>query len=267
MRLQQGGIDIFYLDESMDNNAIAIAAISIPFLRIVDSTWMLVWEDQFQDIRDWRRRARVSNGIPAAKELKGEKLLSGRGRYKNGKNQFTHAEAAFVYRALLSDISFLPELSITTVIGTPDSFLYGHRSLEALVIALLQRMRRTTVDQNRNGMVFFDEGHGEYRKLYRKSRIYLPTGSRQGDWGQGKVSINLPLDNFTKDANIKESEHSFFIQLADLISHAAFLKLKAEQTRLSPWQEEIFAHTLYDSIPLRVLNLKASADPQGIVRL
>jgi hypothetical protein len=267
MRLQPGGIDVYYVDESMDGSALAIAAIAIPFLRLVDSTWTLVWEDQFQNIRDWRRRASVANAIPVAKELKGEKLLSGRGRYKNGKNQFTRTEAAAVYRALLSDTAFLPDLSITTVVGTPASFLFGHRSLEALVIALFQRLRRTSVDQNRNGMVFFDQGHGEYRRLYRKSRVYLPTGSRRQDWGQGKATINLPLDNFTKDANIKESEHSFFIQLADLVTHAAFLKLKGEKGCLTPWQAATGAQTLYDAIPLRVLNTKASGDPHGIVRL
>jgi len=267
MRLEQGGIDVYYVDESMDGGAIALAAVAIPFLRLVDNTWTLVWEDQFQNIRDWRRRARMATTIPVAKELKGEKLLSGRGRYKNGLHQFDRPEAAAAYRALLSDIAFLPDLSITTVIGTPASVLFGHRSLEALVIALFQRMRRTSHEQSRNGMVFFDQGHGEYRKLYRKARVYLPTGSRLGHWGLGRASVNLPLDNFTKDANIKESEHSFFIQLADLVAHAAFLKLKGEQARLTPWQAQLAADTLYDVIPLNALNTRASRDAQGIVRL
>jgi len=267
MRLEIGGMDVYYVDESMDGSALAITALAIPFLRLVDSTWTLVWEDQFSNIRDWRRRARLTSRIPVAKELKGEKLHSGRGRYKDGKHQLTHTEAASAYRALLSDTGFLPDLCLTTVVGTPASFLFGHRSLEALVVALFQRIRRTSVDQNRNGMIFFDQGHGEYRKLYRKSRVYLPTGSRQRDWGQGQLTINLPLDNFTKDANIKESEHSFFIQLADLISHAAFLKLKGEQVRLTAWQAATGPSTFYDAIPLRVLNTRASGDPQGMVRL
>jgi hypothetical protein len=67
----------------------------------------------------------------------------------------------------------------------------------------------------RIGLVFFDEGHGEYRTLYRRARVFLSTGSERGDWGAGKGTKNLPLplDNFTKDANTKESEHCFFIQL------------------------------------------------------
>lgn len=267
MQLKPGGIDIFCVDESMDDRVIAISAVSIPFLRIVDAAWTLVWEDHFRAIRDWRRRARVAHNIPVAKELKGEKLLSGRGRYKHGKHQFTRAEAAAVYAALLADTGFLPDASIITAVGSPASFLYGHRSLEALVIALFQRMRTPCVDSERNGMVFFDQGHGEYRKLYRKSRVYLPTGSRLGDWGHGRATRNLPLDNFTKDANFKESQHSFFIQLADLLSHAAFLKVKGERGSLTTWQVQLAAHTLYDAIPLRVTNTDASRDPLGIVRI
>jgi hypothetical protein len=267
MELRPGGIDIFYVDESMDTGVIAISAVSIPFLRLVDGRWSLEWERQFELIRDWRRRARVGISIPVAKELKGEKLLSGRGRYKGGKDQFTRTEAAGAYAALLADTAFLSQGSIITVVGSPSSFLFGHRSLEALVIALFQRMRRACVDTDRNGMVFFDQGHGEYRKPYRKSRVYLPTGSRHRDWGKGKATVNLPLDNFTKDANIKESQHSYFIQLADLVSHAAFLKLKGEQGSLVPWQVGVRAGSLYDAIPRQSINTSASPDPQGIVRL
>jgi hypothetical protein len=223
MRLESEGIDIVYVDESMDGAANALTAISIPFLRHIDNNWSLVWEDHFENIRDWRRRARNNLLIPVRKELKGEKFLSGRGNYKNGKEQFSRNEAAAAYRALLADIGFLPDISIITIIGSPTSRLFDHLGLEALVIALFQRLRRSFVDQSRNGMIFFDEGHPEYRKLYRKSRVYLPTGSHRGFWGLGQATVNLPLNNFTKDANIKESEHSFFIQLAGNKSCCIFI--------------------------------------------
>ena len=104
--------------------------------------------------------------------------------------------------------------------------------------------------------------------MYRRARAFLSTGSERGDWGAGKGTKNLPLDNFTKDANTKESEHCFFIQLADLLSHAAFLQVKAEQKALTPWQEHLAVATLYDAIPHLVLNTNAAQkDPQGIVRL
>lgn len=268
MRLENGGIDVFYVDESMDSNVFTITALAIPLLRLVDGTWTFVWEDQFRNIRDWRRRISKVHNLPVRKELKGQKFASGRGRYRLGRDQFTRGQAAEIYRGFLADLEFLPEKSIITVVGTRTSNLYGHSRLEALVIALLQRARRACVASRRAGMVFFDEGHGEYRTLYRKAKVYLPTGSDRGGWADGKLSKNLPLDNFTKDANIKESEHSFFIQLADVVSYAAFLKTKAETNSLTDWQASLDLGNLYEAIPVRVLNTSASRnDRLGIVRL
>lgn len=268
VRLLNGGMDVFYIDESMDQHAFVMTAVAVPFIRLVEGTWTIVWEDQFANVRDWRRRARVRHAIPVRKELKGSKLASGRGRFNQGKHQLPRARAARAYRALLADLDFLPDLSIITVVGTSGSNLYGHKKLEALLYALLQRMRTACDKTSRRGLVFFDEGHGEYRKLYRKARVFLPTGSSLGGWAPGQPSRNLPLDNFTKDANIKQSEHSFFIQVADIVGHAAFLKIKGEQGSLSNWQVTHQLGSLYDAVPTRVLNTKASRrDPQGIVRL
>lgn len=268
MRLLGGGVDVVYIDESMDRYAFAMSAVAVPFLRNVEGTWTFVWEDQFRNVRDWRRRAKANHGVPVRKELKGSKLASGRGRYAFGRHSLARPVAARVYRSLLSDLGFMQDLSIITVVGSRQSNLYGHRRLEALLYALLQRLRTACHKTSRRGMVFFDEGHGEYRKLYRRARVHLPTGSMMGGWGSGALSKNLPLDNFTKDANIKQSQHSFFIQLADIISYAALVKIKSETNTLEPWQAAASLGNLYDSIPVRVLNTFASrSDPQGIVRL
>lgn len=75
-------------------------------------------------------------------------------------------------------------------------------------------------------------------------------------------------ESFTKDGNIKQSQPSFFIQLADVVSFAALLKVCGEQGKLTDWQEALGLRDLHDHIPVKVLNTLAStADPQGIVRL
>lgn len=268
MRLGDGGIDIFYIDESMDRDVFAMSAVAIPFLRNIEGTWTVVWDDHHTNIRNWRRNANKHLQIPVRKELKGSRLSSGRGRYKGGKDQFSRNEAAQAYRRLLVNLDFLPDLSIISVTGTRDSNLYGHTKLEALLYALLQRMRTACHKNRRTGLVFFDEGHGEYRKLFRKAQVYLPTGSAFGGWGTGEFSKNLPLYNFTEDGNTKNSRDSHYIQLADIISFAAFLKRRAEFGTLSPWQEALNLGNLYDAIPMRVLNTRANtADPRGFVRL
>ena len=268
MRLADGGIDIFYIDESMDQEVFTMSAVTIPFLRKIEGTWTIVWEDQFASVKEWRRRLSHTWGIPVKKELKGNKLGTGRGRYNRNEHQFPRPLAVKIYRAVLAELRFLPEMSIITVVGSRHSNLFGHTKLEAILLALLQRMRTACAKRSRIGLVFFDEGHGEYRTIYRKARVYLPTGSAIGSWGSGLSSKNLPLNNFTKDANMKDSKHSWFIQIADLVSYAAFLKVKGEIESLRPWQSQLGLERLYSAIPSTVLNTSASrGDPQGIVRL
>jgi len=166
-------------------------------------------------------------------------------------------------------VDFLPDESVLTVAyksgGKP---LYGKTQLEAAMYALFQRMRRQCQARQTNALVFFDGGHPEYRKLYRQAQVYLPTGSSIGNWGGSSGSANLPLDMFTKDGNEKDSKHCQFTQLADLIAFSAFLKLKNERNGLEPWQAAYSLGNLYDSLPLRIVNRKAtSKHTDGIVRL
>lgn len=270
MLLQPGGMDICYIDESMDNDVFAMVCITVPFLRQVEGVWTIIWPSHFEGVKNWRRYLRNTHGIPMNKELHGQKFASGRGRYRMGKQQFGRPAAAAVFRDMLSRLDFLPDSSIISVVGTKDSNLYGMTKFEATLLALFQRMRTATSRANRNGLVFFDEGHGEYRKLYRKSLIYLPTGSMYGGWGDGRAVRNMPMDNFTKDGNIKQSRVDYFIQVADMVSYALHLKIKGEIGTLTDWQREGDLGTLYNSIPVAKLNRRASRfDPArlGIVRL
>lgn len=252
----------------MRRNTLVMSAIPVPFLRQVDGTWSIVWPDHFERLREWKRQLSRDHDIPVQKELKGSKLASGRGRYFKGKHQLQRPAAARAYRDALTNLGFIHPMGIITVVGMYESNLYGHGRLEAVLYALLQRMRKACEVKQCVGMVFFDEGHGEYRKLYRKALIHLPTGSNRGDWGDGMASKSMPLDNFVKDANTKNSTHSFYTQVADLISFAALLKVRGEQDKLADWQRELELHTLYDSIPRKSLNTMASIkDPLGIVRL
>ena len=270
MKLLPGGIDVWYVDESTDCDIFAMTAIAVPFLRLVEGTWTVVWDDQFANMREWRRELRRQHHIPTRKELKASKLVGGRGRYLRGEHQLRPTLAVDAYRWALSQLGFLQPASIISVAAHRASTMYGHSRLQAALIALLQRMRTATERTQRTGIVFFDEGHGEYRTIYRKARVYLPTGSALGAWAGGLQTRSLPLNNFTKDANIKQSEHCFFTQLADLLSFAVLAKRRAELGLLSPAHKTLGVDTLYGAIPASVLNLQAAAarDPaRGIVRV
>lgn len=271
MRLRSGGIDIFYIDESNDAQTYIVTAVAVPFLRATEGVWHIIWPDYLDAAKEWRRNIRDALDVPTAKELHGVKLASGRGRYIKGKYSFDRPKAGSAYRPILRFADFLPDASVITISSKRDGKpLFGMTRLEAALHALFQRMRSQCNARSTNGLVFFDEGHDEYRKLYRRAQVRLPTGSSITGvgWGDGQLSSNLPLDMFTKDGNSKVSKHCHFTQLADLIAYSAFLKMKAERGDLTDWQERYSLGNVYDQIPTRQINHRATTRyPDGIVRL
>lgn len=261
MLLRPGGVDIFYIDESHDTKLFAVTAVTVPFMRLRDGMWRFVWQEHLDGAKAWRLAISKQFKIPTGKELHGVKLAKGRGAYKYGKHQFGPDESVSVYRGVLSAASFLPESSVFTVVGERGPLLYGHERLERVMNALFQRMRRQCVARDVNGMAFFDQGHPEYRSLFRKAQKYLPTGSRYG------AQRNLPLDMFVEDANEKDSATCQFTQLADLIAYSAFSKYKVER-RLLDDDGSARLGAMYDAFPVRQLNTQVSSGPRdGIVRL
>ncbi|MBV9115372.1 MAG: DUF3800 domain-containing protein [Hyphomicrobiales bacterium] len=269
MLLRSGGIDVFYIDESHDKNHYVVSAIRIPFLRNVEGAWQIVWPNHLAKIKEWRRYTRERLKIPLSKELHGLKLASARGNFLHGKYNFKHRQAAIAYREILSELHFIPNEGVMSVAASRGKYLYGHERLEAAMYALFQRMRRSCIDNKTNAIAFFDQGHPEYRRLYRMAQVYLPTGSALGGWPKGVSSVNLPMDMFTKDANEKNSKNCYFTQAADLIAYAAFMKIKGEHDQLTEWQMAQQMNEIYDAIPLAKRNLKASAATprDAIVRL
>lgn len=253
-------MDVFYIDESHDRTLYAVTAVAVPFLRNTDAIWQIEWPDYLSAAKAWRKAISEKYKIPVAKELHATKLISGRGNYLYGSRQLKKEHAAPIYRAILANIDFIPPESIITVVGTRGPRMYGHERLERVMYALFQRMRRQCVGRNVNAMTFFDEGHPEYRALYRKAAVYLPTGSKFGG------DRNLPLDMFVKDGNEKNSKHCLFTQIADLISYAALARVRHQTQQMEPEQEAINLHTLYDGLPNRIKNLRAGGG-DGIVRI
>jgi hypothetical protein len=270
MKLAKNGIDVFYIDESNDQKSYVLAAITIPMMRQLEGEWHIVWPDWLRDAKTWRKTMNAEVKIPPSKELHGNKLISGRGNFYKGQHNFDRAKASGVYRSILRNLDHvLPPASIMVAAARRDAKgLYGRTRLEAALYALLQRMRTQSDQRQVNAMTFFDQGHPEYRKLYRQAQVYLPTGSQKsGGWDEGKSTKSLPLDMFFKDANEKNSKHCHFTQIADLVAYAAFLKIKAEKGELEPWQAQYNLGTLYDEIPEHLLNRAVSPTRDGIKRL
>ena len=261
MILRPGGMDLFYIDESHDTKLFAVTAVTIPFLRNVRGMWHIVWPDHLAAAKDWRRTISEQVKIPIKKELHGTKLASGRGNYLYGGRNFSKEQSLDAYCKVLRLISHLEDASVITAVGERGHGLYGEERLTRVMTALFQRMRMQCVSRRVNAMVFFDQGHPEYRALYRKSKVQLTTGSQFGS------ARNLPLDMFVKDGNEKSSAHCLFTQTADLIAFAAFSKARNERGMFTDERSLRALSQLYDQVPQRVVNQKASPQRDGIVRL
>lgn len=269
MHLRPGGLDIYYIDESHDRHHYVVTAVCIPFLRNLQGIWQIVWPGHLETAKWWRKRIKDELHIPRNKELHGVKLASARGQFLHGKHNFKHKQAAEAYRTILKTINFLPDGSVMSVAASRGRFLYGHDRLEAAMYALFHRMRRKCLADNTNAITFFDQGHPEYRRLYRMAQVHLPTGSASGAWESGLPTKNMPMNMFTKDANEKNSKFCYFTQAADLIAYSAFLKMKGEHGELTDWQAQHNLHHVYESLPKAVINTRVSSvmPRDGIVRL
>lgn len=264
MELRPGGIDIFYLDESGSDGWHIITAVRVPFIRHTDDSWIIKWAEYIDLATNWRRELSRRHNILFRKEIHANKLLMCKDLYHKSGRNLDPVESFSLYKDAVSSISFLPLKSLITVATRDETRLFGWRGIEAAFMALMQRIRSQCEDrnENRNGMLFFDEGHDEYVKYFRRACVYLPTGSISGG------SRNLPLSMFTKDGNFKKSHFSYFIQIADVVSYAALQKMRFESGVLNAKRVQRGHHQLYDQLPQATVNLAVTRSRRdGIVVL
>jgi Protein of unknown function (DUF3800) len=265
------GLLTFYADESDDKEIFVLSSICIPTLTPCgDSSegHMVEWDQYHAATVAWRKMLKQKFGVPIKAELKGTKIAKGRNNYRNGKGRIYGPYARSLYDTALQGLTFLPAESVFSVYAVKSQKLYGYEKLEASLFAVLQRIQRKCGGDH-SALLFFDEGHPEYLRVYRKARVYMPTGSRQGTWPDGKTTKNIPLDAAIKDANFKNSKECYFTQIADLIAYATLTKARAELNRLSPDEVALNLGSIHDSIPKAILNTKVTRDGprDGIVRI
>jgi hypothetical protein len=258
MDLAPNGIDVFYIDESERHPLSVASSVRIPFLRPKENGWEFVWDKYLDEATNWRRKLSSAHAIRFREELHGYKILRNQGLYLKTWRNLSPTQATALYKDALANLTWLPNGAIMSSFGTDLSQLMGHKGIAACLLGLFQRIRNDCHHRKINGLMFFDEGHTSYIRLYRMAQKYLPTGSSLGGWQGGKRTKNLPLSMFPKDANTKISDLSYFTQIADLVSYAARLKVEHERGQLAAKRVGREHHLVYDSIPRAQLNTLAT---------
>jgi hypothetical protein len=114
---------------------------------------------------------------------------------------------------------------------------------------------------NAPGVVISDDSASStIRSLMRKMRVYNPLPSHYDPRG----FYNAPVRTIIEDPFFRESQHSYFVQIADIISHSLYRKLyvKGSYRRYN-------LHKFYDYLDPIILKTATSKDPlnMGIVRI
>lgn len=174
------------------------------------------WPDSFNELLAFRRRVRDKFGVHMRAEIKANYLLRNSGDMR----PYNLAPAArqLIYRAHLRVLHDLQARAFAVLVDKRAHYTSPGGVFDLAWEGLLQRLERTSHYENASFMVFHDEGENDaVRSWVRRSRRHLTAGNAFGGGG----STN-PARLLIDDPVPRQSKHSYFIQLADLVAYAAF---------------------------------------------
>ncbi|GAA3344180.1 hypothetical protein GCM10020358_46390 [Amorphoplanes nipponensis] len=210
---------IAYVDESGNTGRItqggsAAYALGCLLIRSRD------WPASFDALQAFRQRIRDKFGVPMRAEIKASHLLRGGGTIRD--LGLAPAVRRLIFRAHLRELDNLKTKAFGIVIDKRARSVAPEQVFDLGWETLLQRLERASRfaghDEDGPFMIVHDEGEDDQiRKLVRKARRHLTAGSAFGAGGLSNAARKLVDDPVSR-----RSEHSHFIQLADLVAYAAF---------------------------------------------
>lgn len=207
---------IAYVDESGDTGDPTLSGSSSCFALGCVLVEVDDWPDAFNALLDHRRRLRDTFGVLLRDEIKANYLIRGSGDIaRHGLSP--HARHR-IYRSQLRTLSHLPARAFGVVTDKQRTGWTGTTCFDETWLTLLQRLERTTHYEGKKPLlIIHDEGENDaVRKLVRKARRRITAGGRYGG------SFTNAIDRLIDDPSPRSSNHSFFIQLADLVAYAGW---------------------------------------------
>jgi Protein of unknown function (DUF3800) len=136
----------------------------------------------------------------------------------------------------------------------------AERALSAPVAKLIDE--RLSIYKSR-AVIIADEGREtEIIKALRKMHVYNPIPSQLGGWPTGSTK-SITIDRVIEDPVFKQSDRSYFIQLADCV---AFALLKSEVTPTPNIVKYKINEMFEDTLSGVCFRPASPRDPLGIVR-
>lgn len=207
---------VAYVDESGDDGEKGSKSYALGCVLVESSQW----QSTFDQLIAFRRFVRSRFDIPVRAELKANYLLQNGGPLRQ--NPLSEEARFKLYRSHMRIQSKLGIKTFAVVVDKEEAFDKFDQDRAVSDIAweyLLQRLERSF--RSTEVLLFHDEGDANtIRKRARKARR---AGSAGSAFGTGQLQV--PFTNLLDDAIPKDSQQSYFIQLADMVAYAAFRRI------------------------------------------
>ena len=254
---------LMYVDESGDSGITASPSRYFVLTGVV--VHELRWHAYLEQIIEFRKRMRDKFGLRMSEEIHAAAWLTRPGNMTRIKRN----DRLTIIRHFANELARMPELNLINIVidkSDKDPEDYDVFSMAWKVLTqrfentLSHRNFRGPVNQDERGIIFPD--HTDDKKLtqlLRQMRRYNPI---QNQPGFGLGYRDMPLKIIIEDPNLKSSEHSHFVQTADL---AAFLLYQ----RIVPntYMRRKSGHSYFKRLDPVLCKVASSTDPDGIVWL
>lgn len=234
-----------YVDESHDDQLYVLAAMALPADK---------WSQALEQVIQYRRDLKRTDGIYVSTEFHAWKFVSGRGDIADG--IVTKARRCELFAETLKFITTLPDVRLfNAVLPVKQADWAFERSVN--------RINRALQDWQTYGILICDEGNeAKFTKLLRKMRRFNPIPSRKGVWREtGKPTKNIPIDRILEDPFFKRSDQSYFLQLVDFAAYALLRRERPLASKSKYGLDKAFANLK----PILVLEANPD-DLDGVIR-
>lgn len=225
----------------------------------------LRWRSSLERLIDFRRNVRSAYGLKLREEIHAVHFIN---RRPGELNRIPKHKRLSIIRGFITELSQIDDISIINVVVDKQGKPLTYDVFKRAWTALIQRFENTIRCRNfpgpanadERGVLFPDRTDDKkLTQLLRKMRRYNPVPN-QTHIGSGYR--DLALQTVIEDPNFRLSQHSYFIQAADVVAYCLHQQLKP-----NGYMRKHSGGNIFSLLNQRLCRVASPSDPQGIVRL
>jgi len=251
---------MLYVDESGDSGILNSPSPYFVLSGIV--VHELRWNEYLERLIAFRKRMRSKFGLLLREEIHCARMINKPGDMVRIKRN----DRLTILRNFAVELASMPDLNIINIVIDKNGKPPDYDITETAWTMLIQRFSNTMSHRNFAGPANPDErglvvpDMSEVKKItgiLRRMRKYNPDPNKIGTAGYR----NLIISNLIEDPYFKDSEHSYYIQAADLAAFLLYQKLQP-----SSYAKKKGFTNYFNKLDPVLCKVASSSDPQGIVR-